>query len=48
MLLSTKTFEDLYTAEGKERLRLELIQVISQRMPEFKLLSVYFTEFVVQ
>lgn len=47
-LLSTKTFEELYTAEGKERLRLELIQAISQRMPEFKLLSVYFTEFVVQ
>jgi flagellar FliL protein len=47
-LLSTKTFEELYTAEGKERLRQELMQAISQRLPEFHLLSVYFTEFVVQ
>ncbi len=47
-LLSTKTFEELYTAEGKERLRLELMQAISNRLPEFHLLSVYFTEFVVQ
>ncbi len=47
-LLSTKTFEELYTAEGKERLRLELMQAIQQRLPEFHLLSIYFTEFVVQ
>lgn len=47
-LLSTKTFEELYTAEGKERLRQELMHAISQRLPEFHLLSVYFTEFVVQ
>ncbi|MEW6178968.1 MAG: flagellar basal body-associated FliL family protein [Chloroflexota bacterium] len=47
-LLSTKTFEELYTAEGKERLRQELMQAIQERLPEFHLLSVYFTEFVVQ
>ncbi len=47
-LLSTKTFEDLYTAAGKEKLRQELIQAISTRVPDLKLLSVYFTEFVVQ
>ena len=46
--LSTKKFEDLYTAEGKETLRKELITAISDRVKEFTLISVYFTEFVVQ
>jgi len=47
-LLSTKTFEDLYTAAGKEKLRQELIVAISARVPDLSLISVYFTEFVVQ
>jgi len=47
-LLSTKTFDDLYTAEGKETLRQQLIGAISTRLPEYQLLNVYFTEFVVQ
>jgi len=47
-LLSTKTFEDLYTASGKEELRTELITAISERVTEYHLISVYFTEFVVQ
>jgi hypothetical protein len=47
-LLSTKTFEDLYTAAGKEKLREELIAAISERVKEYHLISVYFTEFVVQ
>jgi hypothetical protein len=47
-LLSTKSFEDLYTAAGKEALRKELITAISARLTEFTLISVYFTEFVVQ
>jgi hypothetical protein len=47
-LLSTKTFEDLYTAAGKEALRKELITAISARLTDFTLISVYFTEFVVQ
>ncbi len=47
-LLSTKTFEDLYTSAGKEALRQEVIQSIASRMPEYRLISVYFTEFVVQ
>lgn len=46
--LSTKTFEDLYTAEGKEALRTELMQAIQQAVPNFHLISIYFTEFVVQ
>lgn len=47
-LLSTKSFDDLYTAEGKERLRQELMQAIAERVPEYQLISIYFTEFVVQ
>ncbi len=46
--LSTKTFEDLYTATGKEELRKELITAISERVKDYTLISVYFTEFVVQ
>ncbi|MBI4926372.1 MAG: flagellar basal body-associated FliL family protein [Anaerolineae bacterium] len=47
-LLSTKTFEDLYTAEGKEKLRQELMDAIGDRVPDYHLISIYFTEFVVQ
>lgn len=47
-LLSTKTYENLYTAEGKENLRLELLQTLSQRLPDLHIISIYFTEFVVQ
>jgi flagellar basal body-associated protein FliL len=47
-LISSKTFEDLYTAQGKENLRLELSNLITQRLPDYKILSVYLTEFVVQ
>jgi flagellar basal body-associated protein FliL len=46
--ISTKTFEQLYTAEGKEQLRLELSNLIMQRLPDYHILSVYFTEFVVE
>ena len=46
-MLSTKTFNDLYTAEGKEKLRLELLSRIQAQMPDLRLLSLYFTEFVV-
>ncbi len=47
-LLSTKSYEDLYTAEGKERLRMEIMNTLAQRLPDLHLLSIYFTEFVVQ
>lgn len=47
-LLSTKTYEDLYTAEGKEILRMEIMQLLSQRLPDLHILAIYFTEFVVQ
>ncbi len=47
-LLSTKTYEQLYTADGKEQLRQEIMQAIASRVTEYQILSVYFTEFVVQ
>jgi flagellar FliL protein len=47
-LLSTKTYEQLYTAEGKEQLRAEIMDGLSKKLSDLHLLSVYFTEFVVQ
>jgi hypothetical protein len=47
-LLSTKTYEELYTADGKERLRAEIMNGLSSKLPDLHLLSIYFTEFVVQ
>jgi flagellar basal body-associated protein FliL len=47
-LLSTKSYENLYTADGKENLRVEIMNAINERLPEFHIISVYFTEFVVQ
>ena len=47
-LLSTKTYEELYTAEGKEKLRLEIQETLAQKMPDLHIISIYFTEFVVQ
>lgn len=47
-LLSTKTYDQLYTAEGKEQLRMEIMDSLSKKLPDLHLLSIYFTEFVVQ
>ncbi|NUM47354.1 MAG: flagellar basal body-associated FliL family protein [Anaerolineales bacterium] len=47
-LLSSQTFESVYTAEGKETLRTQIIDFINTRLPEYRVIFVYFTEFVVQ
>jgi flagellar FliL protein len=47
-LLSSKSFEQLYTTEGKEALRHEIMEKIQSMMPHDELLGVYFTEFVVE
>jgi hypothetical protein len=47
-ILSTKTYEELYTADGKEKLRAEIMAGLSSKLPDLHLLSIYFTEFVVQ
>ena len=47
-LLSTKTYEELYTAEGKEKLRTEIMELLSQKLGDLHVIAIYFTEFVVQ
>jgi flagellar basal body-associated protein FliL len=47
-LLSTQTFDSVYTADGKEKLRREIMDGIARQLPEFQIVYVYFTEFVVQ
>jgi flagellar protein FliL len=47
-LLSSKTFEDVYTSNGKEALRGEILTRLNSKLPDYHVLSVYFTEFVVQ
>jgi flagellar basal body-associated protein FliL len=47
-LLSTKTYDELYTAEGKEDLRLAIMDTLSGKLPDLDIISIYFTEFVVQ
>jgi len=47
-LLSSKDFASVYSTEGKELLKKEIIDTINTRLPEFKVIYVYFKEFVVQ
>jgi len=47
-LLSSQTFESVYTAEGKEVLRQKILEQVNAQLPEQKVMYVYFTEFVVQ
>ena len=47
-LLSSQTFESVYTAEGKEMLRQKIQEQINKQLPEYNVIFVYFTEFVVQ
>jgi flagellar FliL protein len=47
-LLTSKTFEQIYTLEGKEALRNEIKDELNKRLPDFGVITVYFTEFVVQ
>lgn len=47
-LLSSKTFDDVRTAEGKQQLREEIIARINQVLDRDAVKAVYFTEFIVQ
>ena len=40
--------DDLLTAEGKSKLKHELLANLQQRVPEARVEEVYFTEFLVQ
>ncbi|MBI4630665.1 MAG: flagellar basal body-associated FliL family protein [Chloroflexi bacterium] len=47
-LLASKTFDKVYTVDGKDALRQEIVLRINTLLPQQKLMFVYFTEFVVQ
>lgn len=47
-LVTSKTFADIRTPEGKERLREDIIDRINHVMAHDAVKSVYFTEFIVQ
>ncbi len=47
-ILSSKTYGDIRTPEGKERLRFELIKRINTILVKGGVRNLYFTEFVVQ
>lgn len=47
-LISSKTFDQIYTVEGKESLRQDIIYRVNILLPGEHLMYVYFTEFVVQ
>ncbi len=48
MLLSNKTFEEIYTFEGKLKLRDEITRRINSFLVSGQLRNIYFTEFVIQ
>ncbi len=47
-LISSKTFDEIYTVDGKDALRQDIIYRINILLPSEHLMYVYFTEFVVQ
>jgi flagellar FliL protein len=48
LLLSSKSFEEVASMEGKMHLRQELLGQLNHHLGEGKLATIYFTEFVVQ
>ncbi len=47
-LLSSKDFQSVYTTEGKDALRQEIMDAVNTRLPDHKVIYVYFKEFVMQ
>jgi flagellar FliL protein len=47
-LLSSKNFDQVYSSSGKDLLRKEIMALLNSRMPEYRVIFVYFTEFTVQ
>lgn len=47
-ILSTKDFQSVYTADGKEALRTEILSTLKAKLREFYIINIYFTEFVMQ
>ena len=47
-VLSSKNYGEIYDSEGKKRLKEEIILKANQLLGQFKVKTVYFTEFIVQ
>ena len=47
-LLTSKTFDEIRTPEGKQRLREEIIGRVNQTLDRDVAKAVYFTDFIVQ
>mgnify|MGYP005839027323 CR=1 FL=1 len=47
-LLTSKSYEDIYNLDGKNRLRAELQERLTQVIGEPRVIAVYFTDFIVQ
>jgi flagellar protein FliL len=47
-ILSSKDFQSVYTTEGKDNLRKEIMDAVNTRLPTHKVIYVYFKEFVMQ
>lgn len=47
-VVSLHTFDELYTSQGKEMLKSEILEQINSRMTGYKVIAVYFSEFVVE
>ncbi len=47
-LFASQSFDNVYTAEGKETLRAQIKENLNKQLPEYQIIAVYFTEFVVQ
>jgi flagellar FliL protein len=48
MHISSKRSAELMTSEGKERLKIELLQRLKAVVKEPEVVNIYFTEFVMQ
>ncbi len=47
-VLMSKRSDDLVTADGKQKLKEELLRVLNNRAPELRVHEVYYTEFLLQ
>jgi len=47
-VLATQKVDELLTAEGKVKLKQDMLVVINDRVPEVQCKEIYFTEFLVQ
>jgi flagellar FliL protein len=47
-ILTSKTFEEISTTKGKDRLKDEIVETLNQSLVDGQIKNVFFTEFVVQ